>query len=206
MKPLRYPDVPGNVISRKALDLPGGEGLWWFATLKMDGWRCVANCTDGIVTYWSKKLLPLEVKPQIAEPFEKDCKDVLGGNWTLDCELTGNRRAGDAARIYILSLLRNGDSHNPDSIVAGAGCRWSSFDLWHQVHAQLPQYTVNGVCTNFGHFFDDNQDDPLAEGIVLMRKGMKYIGNTSANAANPGMVKAKWRAGMSGTTWNATTT
>lgn len=193
MKPLRYPDIPGNAISRKALDHPEAQGLWMFATLKMDGWRCVVNCSSGKVTYWSKKLLPLNVKPQISEPFEQVCMKVLGSNWILDCELTGNRRVGDAARIYILSLLHHGDS-DP----ANAG---SSFERWHQMHTRLRQYTIKGVWANFGQFYDDNQGDPLAEGIVLMRKGMKFIGSTFAPAVNPGIVKCKWRAGMSGTTW-----
>jgi hypothetical protein len=197
MKPLAYPDIPGNVISRAALDIPGAEGIFWFATLKMDGWRCVVHCTDGMVTYWSKKLFPLNVDPEITGTFERDCLAMLGQNWTLDCELTGNRRSGDAARIYILSLLHCAGVGG----IVGSDLNMHAYDRWLSCHSVLPSYTVKGTCTNFAKFYDCNQDDPLAEGVVLMRKGMKYIGNTSSPAANPGIIKSKWRAGMSGTSW-----
>lgn len=185
---LRHPDIPSRELSRNMLrDMPG-----WFATIKIDGWRCMAYAKDGVASFWSKKLLPLEVCEEVRTPFLKDCFETLGGNWLLDCELTGNRRAGDASAIYIISVL---DPVVDVPEIGQAYCRW------RVAHELLPQYAVPGTESDFAKFYDSYQDDPLAEGIVLMKNDARYIGSTIGPAKNPGTIKVKWRAGMSGTTW-----
>lgn len=186
---LRYPDIPNGEITRSHLkDMAG-----WFCKLKIDGWRCLVHCREGHFTYWSKTLLPLDVPKEVREPFEEDARESMGKDFVLDCEMTGNRRAGDAKSIVVLDALdvplRNITDKSP------------ALHRWLTCNNLMPKFCVEATTVKLPEFFDQNMSNPLAEGVVLMKLDATYIGRCYAPAKNPGIIKCKWRAGQAGTTF-----
>lgn len=190
---LRYPDIPCGEISRAHLsDMPE-----WFATLKIDGWRCMVHRRQGSFTYWSKVLLPLEVCDEVRRPFEAATDAAFGDDFILDCELTGNRRAGDAHDIIALEMLEYNDLfHESRSITALT----PAYQRWLIVDQMLNNFAVPATLADFAGFYDRHMGIALAEGVVLKKIDGRYIGRAHAPAKNSGILKCKWRAGLSGTT------
>ena len=185
---LRFPDIPNGEIARRHLkDMPG-----WFCKLKIDGWRCLVHRSSNAITYWSKLLLPLDVVKEIREPFEDAICKAFGPEFVLDCELTGNRRAGDAKTIVALEAL--------NVPLLGIKDKTPAYQRWEICQKKIPNYTVPATLANFEAFFDRHKSNPLAEGVVLMKLDAMYIGRCYTPAKNSGIIKCKWRAGQAGTT------
>lgn len=174
-----YPDTPSREIDPAHLTDMNG----WFCKLKIDGWRCIVHVVDGGFKYLSKTLAPLKVPDDIRLPFERYVRERHRSDIILDCELTGNRRKGDAASIVILDAIND----------------MPALGRYYFLQRTFPDYLVPACEQGFATFFEQHKTNPLAEGVVLFKSDGMYIGHRRQCALHPGIIKCKWRAGMSGT-------
>lgn len=198
----RFPDIPSREIHPSFLEqMKEGE---WIATLKLDGWRCLVEAKDGTFTYRSRVGKPIILPDKVRIPFEEfvtNFQKTMPLDVIMDCELTGNRRSGDAQAIFILDLLRcSGVDYYSSTLMDrlrgldGILLDMLKVELWDGYSYRTPW-----ASRNFRHFWDLHKAEwPLAEGIVFKRPDSKYIGSTKEAAKNPGWVKCKWRAGQDG--------
>ncbi len=194
---MRLPDKPGREISRDSLVIYE-RFKSYFCTLKWDGWRCIAKCRRGTlrpcITYTSCSGKPLTPAPEAVEAFERAVREQLRDteSFTLDCELIGNRRAGEAKKIVVLEAIE------------WDGYYWYTAAAIHRYNmaaARFPAFKTPAVTRDFTQFYDEWQaKEPLAEGVVLKGIDSPVLYLEEKNNKNPQWVKCKWRAGESGTT------
>jgi len=188
-----FPDRPALTLGAGFLN--GIDTELYFCTLKIDGWRCVAIRKDGVWTYTSRANKPIHLSLRLRQEFEAIFAKY-DGDLYLDCELTGNRRKGDAEGIYILECLEHG-SVNYRKLPALV--RWQKavelVSLWGRPHVQV----VPATDENFLWFYDHHKlNTPIAEGVVLKLKLSRLIGSTTSCAGTSSWIKCKWRAGEDG--------
>jgi hypothetical protein len=202
MNPFRYPDKPAGEIEVRHLadfDTADRGTFSWLCKLKMDGWRCLVERIANLNVYYSSSGKLLSPKPEVTHPFEEACRAAGLADALVDCELTGNRRAGDASGLFVLDMLQIG---RPKEV--GFHNLWAvaAIDRWGMVQHYFPKLAVPAVTSAFVQFYYHHQRiTPLAEGVVLKRLDSTFIGSTRDNAKNHGWIKCKWRAGESGTTF-----
>lgn len=181
-----FPDRPANTLGAAFLDHVSIYD--YFATLKIDGWRCIVTHTHGLFDYRSRANKNIVIPDTLRQSFEANFKGVP--DFILDTELTGNRRKGDAEGIVVLEALEyDGVNYRKEPAI----------DRWQQAYSRWPQLTVQAATSDFAKFFVHHKEHtPLAEGIVLKKRSSKLIGSSIACADNPAWTKCKWRAGSSG--------
>lgn len=189
----RFPDIPAREIHPSFIDqMKEGE---WIAQIKWDGWRAVVEKDCGHFIYRSRSGKPIVLPDKVRVPFEEHVKAAFRGNVTLDCELTGKRREGDADGIFILDLLHYNllDIRSLPFIE-----RLATLAAYTKASYEDPYFTPwTGL--DFRGFLDYHKAHyPLAEGLVFKTCDSKYIGSTVKAAKNPGWVKCKWRVGQAG--------
>jgi len=196
MKTFRWPDRPGLTISPEHLESISADE--YFATLKLDGWRLLVERHRAKFSYLSRENKPMPIRDEVRFPFEAFVNQHFQGDTILDCELTGNRRTGDAKAIVILDILmENGVAfyHAP------ALDRITAKDL---PGSYLVPYAFGNLKGGWRKVWQDWQGfssvkgNPPAEGIVFRRKDSRYIGSPVKAAENPGWIRCKWRSGSDG--------
>ncbi len=184
----RYPDKPGSELPPSFLHVIKPDR--YFAKLKYDGWRCIVTRRDGVFTYVSRVNKPIAIPESVRVPFERD--GVARFDMVLDCELLGNRRAGDAADIKVIDLLE----------LNGTDVRNVYASVRHRMMEAIlvrPWYMAEVEYGGFVHFFNYHKErNALAEGIVLYAKeGIRYDSPLNTIESKH-MIKCKWRSGFDG--------
>lgn len=190
--PFRFPDKPSKEVGRAHLDVL--ERLDCYrCDLKIDGWRCLAYYDGNAISYLSCSGKPINVDEAVHAPFFRELRAELKATpAVIDCELTGNRRAGEAKDLFVLDVLRYGD-HD----LYGYG----TDERRRVAEGLFPRRLVPSVTRGFLRFFAfHEQYTPLAEGVVLKHRKGPFVGSVDGNHKNAHWIKCKWRSGFDGTT------
>ncbi len=203
---MRFPDKPGLEIRREHLP---GFAKGWLCQVKADGWRCLVDFEVGRperFTYTSCSGKPIDVAPEVREPFEHRIVATCGHHGihrlVLDTELMGNRRAGDVKDIAIIDVLQVDEDEQWDSPAENRATRAASlFGIYGDGAGGLVlPFTTGEVIDCCAMYECFRESSPWAEGVVLKRFGSVHVGSSQGNFKNKSWIKCKWRAGESGTT------
>jgi ATP-dependent DNA ligase len=198
----RFPDDPSR-ISKDALkrldeETPPGTYL---CQKKLDGWRRPAWFhEDGTITYHSKRNHGEEAAIQ---PPEELRRELEGMGWprgiALDMEWMGPRLK-DVLRgenhFYIFDLLCHDGRFLEDIPPAQRHATLKTLFEMLKAASKTPTdriHLVEMVDRDLWKFFEQEQENPLAEGIVLRHAESSLVGDRWETKKNRLWLKCKWR-------------
>jgi ATP-dependent DNA ligase len=182
----RFPDSP--IMSNPAAlsQLRDGE---WCCQLKMNGWRCVLELADHGPTFTSRHNRPLPIAKPIEYAIAELLYDCAPAGSIFDCEWMSSRREDQPESLIIFDVLR----HGLDWVTTAP-----LLDRFLLLHDLVPhQLIVGHTWTHYAEFFEASKALPAVEGIVLKRRGSRYIGSARGCADNSSWLKVRHKLPVS---------
>ena len=197
----RHPDNPQRVSLDFLRQLDTEPPGTWLGQSKLNGWRKIADNTDGTWHYGAKHTTGDAAKP-LPDTLRTEFEALAWQKGiVLDMEWLGNRQTTIITRhsLHIFDILTHEGQwlgsmgYERRLEVLAAVCKQAGVSDPDHSEAEsdvflVPTWTNPGLVDRF----IEQMENPLSEGLVVRQRHSGLIGSFTSPATNPQMLKVKF--------------